>query len=64
MMPFFYNKIKLSNPERYFINYLDESNDVLWWYKNGEKEIKYFAVPYKDESITKIFCRFYYYVKE
>ena len=55
MMPFFYNEIKLSNPERYFINYLDESKDVLWWYKNGEKESKYFAVPYKDESITKPF---------
>ena len=55
MMPFFYNKIKLSNPERYFINYLDESKDVVWWYKNGEKESKYFAVPYKDESITKPF---------
>ena len=55
MMPFFYNKTKLSNPERYFINYLDESKDVLWWYKNGEKESKYFAVPYKDESITKPF---------
>ena len=55
MMPFFYNKVKLSNPERYFISYLDESKDVLWWYKNGEKESKYFAVPYKDESITKPF---------
>ena len=55
MMPFFYNKVKLSNPESYFISYLDESKDVLWWYKNGEKESKYFAVPYKDESITKPF---------
>ena len=55
MMPFFCNKNKLSNPERYFINYLDESKDVEWWYKNGEKESKYFAVPYKDESITKPF---------
>ena len=55
MMPFFYNEIKLSNPERYFINYLDESKDVVWWYKNGEKESKYFAVSYKGESITKPF---------
>jgi len=55
MMPFFYNENKLSNPERNFINYLDESKDVEWWYKNGEKESKYFAVPYKDESITKPF---------
>ena len=55
MMPFFYSKNKLSSPERYFIKYLDESKDVEWWYKNGEKESKYFAVPYKDESITKPF---------
>ncbi len=55
MMPFFYNNNKLSNPERYFINYLDESKDVEWWYKNGEKESKYFAVPYKNESTTKPF---------
>ena len=29
---------------------LDKSKKVKWWFKNGENEIKYFAVLYKDEN--------------
>jgi type III restriction enzyme len=45
----FYTK-KPSEPERQFIDKLDGSAKVAWWFKNGETEIKYFAVPYKDEN--------------
>lgn len=45
----FYNK-KPSEPERLFIELLDNSDKVKWWFKNGESEIKYFAVLYKDEA--------------
>lgn len=31
-----------------FIEYLDKSNKVEWWFKNGKSEINYFAVPYVD----------------
>lgn len=33
-----------SAPEKLFIELLDNSKKVKWWYKNGEGEIKYFAV--------------------
>ena len=39
----FYTK-KPSEPERQFIDLLENSNKVHWWFKNGETEIKYFAV--------------------
>lgn len=38
-----------SNPEKDFINFLEkQDNNVVWWYKNGESERKYFAVKYRD----------------
>ena len=45
----FYTK-KMSQLEKEFTDLLDNSNKVRWWYKNGEGEIKYFAVKYEDES--------------
>lgn len=45
----FYTK-KPSEPERKFIEMLNKSKKVKWWFKNGETEIKYFAVPYVDEN--------------
>ena len=45
----FYTK-KPSQPEKLFMDLLDNSNKVDWWYKNGEGEKKYFAVLYKDEN--------------
>ena len=41
-----------STIERQFVEKLETdefSNKIDWWYKNGEKEIKYFAVSYKDK---------------
>jgi type III restriction enzyme len=43
----FYTK-KPSDPEQLFMEALDESNKVEWWFKNGESEIKYFAVERTD----------------
>jgi len=37
-------------PEKQFIELLEKSDKVKWWFKNGENEIKYFAVIYKDEN--------------
>ncbi len=39
----YYTK-KPSEPERQFIDLLENSDKVKWWFKNGETEIKYFAV--------------------
>ena len=45
----FYTK-KPSEPEILFTELLEGSKKVKWWFKNGESEIKYFAVFYKDEA--------------
>jgi type III restriction enzyme len=48
----FYAKKDISSVENRFIYALDNSEKVEWWFKNGEGEIKYFAVLYKDENGT------------
>lgn len=39
-----------STPEKDFIDYLEQSKKVVWWYKNGESEKKYFGVIYQDKT--------------
>lgn len=48
MKPFYTRKP--SQPEKLFMELLNNSKKVKWWFKNGENEIKYFAVLYKDEN--------------
>jgi len=38
-----------SKVEIEFINYLDNAKKVEWWFKNGQGEVNYFAVPYVDK---------------
>lgn len=41
-------KVELSIPEIEFIKELDNTDDdVLWWFKNGVSESKYFGIAYK-----------------
>jgi type III restriction enzyme len=43
-----------SKPEYDFIELIDNpDSNVLWWFKNGESELKYFAISYKDGSGTE-----------
>jgi type III restriction enzyme len=44
-----------SEPEKYFEKMLDESEQVDWWYKNGEKLDRYFAIPYQSEDTERAF---------
>jgi type III restriction enzyme len=46
--PFY--EAKQSEPERLFIEMLNNSKKVKWWYKNGEGEIKYFAILREDDQ--------------
>jgi type III restriction enzyme len=39
-----------SEPEKKFMELLDKSNKIKWWFRNGEGEIKYFAILYEDEN--------------
>lgn len=41
-------KLDLSKPEIDFINDLDKTDDdILWWFKNGVRNTRYFGIAYK-----------------
>ena len=42
----FYRKDSAPNTEKAFEEMLNNSKQIEWWYKNGEKMERYFAVPY------------------
>ena len=49
MEPFFSNERWQS--EKAFIDLLEKPrNEVLWWFKNGDRDATFFAVPYKDDD--------------
>ena len=51
------DKVRLSNPEKTFIGELEKTDDdVLWWFKNGDGESKFFSIPYKKSDD---YCGFY-----
>ena len=42
------NKQQWSKPEKSFIDDLEKTDDdILWWFKNGTRESKYFGIAYK-----------------
>jgi len=53
MQPF-YNKER-SVLETTFMKYLESPNKVVWWFKNGERDAVYFAVPYEEDGDKKPF---------
>ena len=42
----YYRKDSAPNTEKSFEDMLNQSDQIEWWYKNGEKMGRYFAVPY------------------
>lgn len=53
MQPFFYdNEWKT---EKNFIEFLEQSDRVLWWFKNGDRDAMFFAVPYTEHDEEKPF---------
>lgn len=52
MAPFYESTVEAKSweTEKRFIEFLEESNKVEWWFKNGERDGTYFAVPYKDSK--------------
>jgi type III restriction enzyme len=41
--------------EKAFIEYLEKSDKIEWWFKNGERDATFFAVPYEENGISKPF---------
>lgn len=53
MQPFYYdNRWKT---EKAFIRRLDKSAKVEWWFKNGDSDATYFAIPYTENGEPKTF---------
>jgi hypothetical protein len=53
MMPF-YSSSKFKT-ELAFINLLESSKSVEWWFKNGERDSTFFAIPYVENNELKPF---------
>jgi len=53
MKPFYYdNQWKT---EKAFIAFLENSNKIEWWFKNGDRDATFFAVPYIENDNEKPF---------
>jgi len=53
MKPFYYdNKWKT---EAAFIKFLEKSDQIEWWFKNGDRDATFFAVPYIENEEQKPF---------
>lgn len=50
MKPFYVKY--LSGLEKSFTNLLDKSEKVEWWFKNGDRDATFFAVPYDDNKTS------------
>jgi type III restriction enzyme len=53
MQPFYSDK--KWKPEEAFIDFLEKSEKVEWWFKNGDRDRTFFAVPYEEEGEWKPF---------
>jgi len=53
MEPFY--KVGEWKSEEAFIDFLDKSSDVEWWFKNGDRDATFFAVPYEENGEKKPF---------
>lgn len=56
MQPF-YNRKEYSGKknEEAFISFLEKSKNIDWWFKNGDRDATYFAVPYEENEEWKPF---------
>lgn len=53
MQPFFCNDT--SAIEMAFIDFLEKENRIHWWFKNGDRDAVFFAVPYQENGDKKPF---------
>jgi len=45
----------MSENEKEFIKYLEDSNEVNWWYKNGDRGSEHFSIPYTYKKKQSLF---------
>jgi len=50
--------------ERAFIKFLEKSGKIVWWFKNGERDATFFAVPYNDGEDRPFYVDFIIKLKD
>jgi len=50
--------------EKTFINFLDESEQIEWWFKNGDRDKTFFAVPYTNGEQKPFYLDFIVKLKD
>ena len=53
MQPFFCNET--SAIEKAFIDFLEKQSHIHWWFKNGDRDAVFFAMPYQENGDKKPF---------
>ena len=51
-------------PEKAFIEFLENSELVDWWFKNGDRDTTFFAVPYFNGEEKPFYCDFIVKLKD
>lgn len=51
-------------PETAFVNFLDKSPNVEWWFKNGDRDATFFAVPYNNGEEKPFYIDFIVKMKD
>ena len=54
MNPFYFWK-KSSSPEKMFIQFMEHSSKIKWWFKNGVRDGMFFAIPYEENDKSFLF---------
>jgi len=62
MLPFYSDE--RWKTERTFINFLEKADGVEWWFKNGEREELFLAVPYNDGEQKPFYVDFVVKLKD
>ncbi|MBU1130173.1 hypothetical protein KKE45_02525, partial [Patescibacteria group bacterium] len=62
MKPFFSDK--KWKQETAFIDFLEKSTNVAWWFKNGDRDATFFAVPYKNKEQKPFYVDFVVKLKD
>lgn len=62
MQPFYCNKRWKS--ELAFVDFLEQSENIEWWFKNGERDATFFAVPYNNGEDKPFYVDFMVKLKD
>ena len=56
LMEPYYEAMSASGPEKEFVNHLEaKAAEIEWWFKNGQRDGTFFAVPYEENGEQKPF---------